>query len=139
MAIYDEYRFGMHVSTVWPNFQPLAGAKSSGTTASFERYDVPDTDARVFRISIYANTENNWASISEVAIYTRGGNHSQEVCGNGIDDDGDGLVDEGCSSSGTDPFGITENLSNKSRRTRMVYGHDRWSGFKIKPSLINKE
>ena len=68
-----ENTFGMHVSTVWPNFQPLAGATSSGDSASFERYDVPDTDARVFRIGVYGNTENNWASISEVAIYTQGG------------------------------------------------------------------
>ena len=62
--------FGIHVSTVWPNFQPLAGATSSGDSASLERYDVPDTDARVFRISVYGNTEDNNAAISEVAIYT---------------------------------------------------------------------
>jgi glucose/arabinose dehydrogenase len=66
-----QYRFGMHVSTVWPNLQPLASATSSGNTASFERYDVPDTDARIFRISVYGNTAANIAAISEVAIYTR--------------------------------------------------------------------
>lgn len=45
-------------------------AKSSGTTKSSEKYDMPaGTEGRYVRINVNGNTENNWASITEIAVF----------------------------------------------------------------------
>ncbi|AIF84236.1 F5/8 type C domain-containing protein [Candidatus Nitrososphaera evergladensis SR1] len=44
-------------------------AKSSGTTASLQRYNFADVSARFVRITVNGNTENNWASITEIKVY----------------------------------------------------------------------
>jgi hypothetical protein len=45
-------------------------AKSSGTTTSSEKYDMPaGTEGRYVRINVNGNTENNWASITEIAVF----------------------------------------------------------------------
>ena len=58
--------FTVSVSSDKVNFQPILSATSSAQTMSLERYDVPDTVARYVRITVTANTENNYASITEV-------------------------------------------------------------------------
>jgi F5/8 type C domain/Putative metal-binding motif len=80
------------------NFTPVFSGKSSGKTMGLERYDIPDTFAKYFRITVLDNTENNWASITIVDINSQAPTPppSQEVCGNGVDDNGNGQVDEGC-------------------------------------------
>ncbi len=70
--------------------------QSSGRTTSSETYNVEDTSKRYLRITVTANTENDWASITEVKITAKTSSPSPEICGNGIDDNGDGEVDEGC-------------------------------------------
>jgi hypothetical protein len=81
------------------DFIPIFIGKSTGKTTSPEKYDVQDNDARYIRITVLSNTENNWASITGVGI--NGGSQTpipnpEEVCGNGVDDDKDGQIDEGC-------------------------------------------
>ena len=63
--------FTISVSNDGVNFVNIFSGKSSGSTTNFERYDFPDVDARYVRITVTSNTENNWASITEVAIYSR--------------------------------------------------------------------
>src|SRR5215204_727083 len=84
--------------------------QSSGKTTAPETYNVEDTSARYLRITVMANTESNWASITEVKINAKTSSPSPEICGNGIDDDDDGQIDEGC----TDPFGIQKIYPTKS-------------------------
>src|SRR5215204_2280564 len=84
--------------------------QSGGKTTAPETYNVEDTSARYLRITVMANTENNWASITEVKINAKASSPSPEICGNGIDDDDDGQIDEGC----TDPFGIQKIYPTKS-------------------------
>ncbi len=58
-----------------------------------------DTFAKFVRITVDQNSENNWASITEVDINGDSQAPSptpREICGNGVDDDGDGQIDEGC-------------------------------------------
>jgi hypothetical protein len=45
--------------------------KSSGTTAALEKYDMPEavTDGRYVRITVNGNNENDWASITEIAVF----------------------------------------------------------------------
>src|SRR5918996_3438907 len=50
------------------NYQTIFTGQSSGNSISLQRYDVTDTNARYVRITVIGNTENNWASISEVDI-----------------------------------------------------------------------
>jgi hypothetical protein len=62
--------FMISVSEDNVNFQTILKLrKSSGLTSGFERYDVPDTNARYVRITVTGSSENSWASISEAAIY----------------------------------------------------------------------
>src|SRR5918992_2983621 len=81
------------------NFVPIFIGKSTGKTTSPEKYDVQDTDAKYIRITVERNSETDSASITEVDI--NGGSQTpvppqNEICGNGIDDDKDGQIDEGC-------------------------------------------
>jgi hypothetical protein len=101
------------------NFVDIFTGQSSGTTKSFERYDVPDTEARYLKITVIGNSEgNDYASISELDVY---GNIPKEICDNSIDDDGDGLIDiadSDCQQSGggggtVDPFGIAKIYPTK--------------------------
>ena len=111
--------FTISVSNDKINYQDIFDGQSSGTTKSFERYDVPYTQARFLKITFYENSEdNNYASISELDIY---GYTPREICDNGLDDDGDGLIDiadsdcegSGGGNGGTDPFGIVKIYPTK--------------------------
>jgi hypothetical protein len=97
-------------------FRTIFIGKSSGKTLSPEAYNVIDTNAKYLRITDLRNSENSWASITEVDINgdTQTPSPSPEICGNGIDDDGDKQIDEGCSTGGqTDPFGIQKIYPTK--------------------------
>ena len=113
-----ENTFTISVSNDGINFTPIFSGQSSGETTGLERYNVPDTMGRYMRITVTDNTENSWSSITEVRI--NGGPQTtppapREICGNGVDDDGDGQIDEGCQTggSGSDPFGIEEIYPTK--------------------------
>ena len=109
--------FTITTSTDGQNFVPIFSGRSSGTTVALEPYDVTDTDARYLRITVEGNSENNWASITEVDINGDSQTPSpspEEICGNGEDDNGDGRIDEGCpGSDDTDPFGIEKIYPTK--------------------------
>jgi hypothetical protein len=43
---------------------------SGGTTDNYETYSLEDTSARYLKIAVYGNTDNDWASISDLALMT---------------------------------------------------------------------
>lgn len=47
-------------------FSDVFTGKSSGSTLAPERYSFEPTGARYVKISVYGNTENNWAAIMEI-------------------------------------------------------------------------
>ena len=49
-------------------FSNILSSKSSGTTLSSEKYNIADTNARYLRITVNGNTENSYASITEISI-----------------------------------------------------------------------
>lgn len=49
-------------------FSRLLSNQSTGTISSFEKYNVPDTSARYIRITVNGNTQDNYATISEISI-----------------------------------------------------------------------
>jgi hypothetical protein len=61
--------FVISVSTDGTNFTNIFTGRSSGITLSPEIYDFPDVTARYVRITVNGNTQNNWASITEIGVY----------------------------------------------------------------------
>jgi hypothetical protein len=62
--------FIISVSDDGNTFTKKFTGKSSGSTTSLEKYSLPTgTEGRYVRITVNGNTENNWASITEVATY----------------------------------------------------------------------
>jgi F5/8 type C domain-containing protein len=62
--------FDISTSTDGTNFTTVFSGKSSGKTNSYVRYDFADvSNTRFVKITVYGNTENNWASINEVKIF----------------------------------------------------------------------
>jgi hypothetical protein len=49
-------------------FSNISSSKSSGTTLSPEKYNITDTNARYLRITVNGNTQNSYASITEISI-----------------------------------------------------------------------
>ena len=49
-------------------FSRLFSNQSTGTTASFEKYNVSDTNARYIMVTVNGNTQNSYATISEISV-----------------------------------------------------------------------
>ncbi|MFF5235335.1 discoidin domain-containing protein [Dactylosporangium sp. NPDC000521] len=61
--------FSVATSVDGVSFSERRAGTSSGTTATFERYDLPTpVDARYVRLSVTGNTQAPWASVSEVRV-----------------------------------------------------------------------
>jgi hypothetical protein len=65
--------FVVSVSDDRTNFVNKFSGKSSGATTSMEKYNMPaGTEGRYVRVMVNGNTENNWASVTEIAIIGSG-------------------------------------------------------------------
>jgi predicted phosphodiesterase len=49
-------------------FSNVFSSKSSGSTLNLEKYDIADTNARYIRVAVNGNTQNTYASITEISI-----------------------------------------------------------------------
>jgi hypothetical protein len=49
-------------------FSKLFSNQSTGTTPSFEKYNVSDTNARYIRVTVNGNTQDSYATISEISV-----------------------------------------------------------------------
>jgi hypothetical protein len=65
-----QYNFVISASNDGITFSRLFSNQSSGTTASFEKYNVSDTNARYIRVTVNGNTQNSYATISEISVNT---------------------------------------------------------------------
>lgn len=78
MAWYNgnerQYNFVISASNDGTNFSRLVSYQSSGITHNFEKYDIPDTNAKYIRVTVngniqnYGNSNNSYAAISEIAL-----------------------------------------------------------------------
>jgi hypothetical protein len=64
--------FIISVSKDGSTYKNVFDSKSSGTTTSFERYDLQDVDARYIKITVNGNTQNNYATIADLRVTTAG-------------------------------------------------------------------
>jgi hypothetical protein len=61
--------FTVSTSTDDSSYGQVFSGRASGLTTSLERYDFADKVARYVKITVNGNTENQWASISEIDVY----------------------------------------------------------------------
>ncbi|HJR84652.1 MAG TPA: LamG-like jellyroll fold domain-containing protein, partial [Nitrososphaeraceae archaeon] len=61
--------FVITVSTDGSLFSTVSTGTSSGTTLNSEKYTFSSTDARYIRVTVNGNTQNDWASITEMDIF----------------------------------------------------------------------
>jgi F5/8 type C domain-containing protein len=60
--------FLISISNNGKSFKKVFSGKSSGTTTSPEKYNI-NKSARYVRITVNGNTQNKWASITEIDVY----------------------------------------------------------------------
>jgi hypothetical protein len=60
--------FAIGVSKDGTTFTQVFSGKTSGTTTALETYDFPDTVGRYVRVTVNGNTQNQWASITEIRV-----------------------------------------------------------------------
>jgi len=60
--------FVISISNDGVKFLNIFSSKSSGSTVNLEKYDIVDTNARYIRIAVNGNTQNTYASITEISI-----------------------------------------------------------------------
>ncbi len=61
-------RFTLSTSMDGTTFTQVFSGASSGTTSSYERYTFPAVTARYVKVTVNGNTQNTWASISEMTV-----------------------------------------------------------------------
>ena len=60
--------FVISTSTDGIKFSNVFSSKSSGSTLDLEKYNIVDTNARFVRITVNGNTQNSYASITEISV-----------------------------------------------------------------------
>ena len=88
--------FEIAASNDGTSFTKIFSGKSSGTTTGTEEYDISDTQARYLKITVTGNTQSDWVSITEIDVFGTASSTQQEICGDAIDNNGNGQIDEGC-------------------------------------------
>ncbi len=71
--------FVISTSTDGTTYKTVLSSKSSGSTLSFDKYVIPTTSARYVKIIVNGNTQNDYASITEVKIQTTSSTQPQET------------------------------------------------------------
>ena len=71
--------FVISISNDGSSYKTLFNSKSTGTTATFERYDLQNVVARYIKITVNGNTQNNYASIVDIKANTNEGNSSNDL------------------------------------------------------------
>ena len=66
-------QFSISTSQDGTTFTPLISDQSTKTTNSYERYLIQDStlNATYIRVTVNGNTENDWASISEIRAFSK--------------------------------------------------------------------
>ena len=125
-----QYTFDISSSQDGNVFSKIFSGINTVTDAP-EKYTFSETQARYVKITVTGNTQNNWASISEVEIFGSPDPTPtplpQEICGDGIDNNKNGQIDEGCPSKPPSP---PPNGNPGSDGVRKIYptaqGGDSW-------------
>src|SRR5688572_3503583 len=74
-----ENNFVITTSTDGTTYKDILSSKSSGNTLSFDKYVIPTTTARYVKIIVYGNTQNDYASITEMKVQTTTSSQPQQT------------------------------------------------------------
>ena len=74
-----ESNFVISTSTDGTTYKNILSSKSSGSTLSFDKFVIPTTSARYVKIIVNGNTQNDYASITEVKLQTTSSIQPQET------------------------------------------------------------
>lgn len=72
-------RFTLSVSEDGARFRPVFTGLSSGHSAAPERYAFRPVPGRYVRVTVEGNSENDWASISELAVHAGPPQHAADT------------------------------------------------------------
>ena len=101
-----QYTFDISSSQDGNVFSKIFSGINTAANAA-EKYTFSETKARYVRITVAGNTQNDWASITELDIFGSPDSTPtpipQEICGDGIDNNNNGQIDEGCPSEPPSP------------------------------------
>lgn len=101
-----QYTFDISSSQDGNVFSKIFSGINTATNAA-EKYTFSETKARYVKITVAGNTQNDWASITELDIFGSPDSTPtpipQEICGDGIDNNNNGQIDEGCPSEPPSP------------------------------------
>ena len=114
--------FVISISNDGMSYQTLFNSKSTGTTATFERYDLQNVDARYIKITVNGNTQNNYASIVDINVNTNEGNSSDQAKKNVAALSGDCVktkVSKVTASGNKKPY-VPNNAIDNNTKTRWV-------------------
>ncbi len=121
--------FVLSTSTDGTTFTTLYDGESSGETNSHERYLIQDSNltAQYIKVTVNGNTENDWASISEIRAFSKPASQSP-----GPDPDPDPDPDPNPGpSNGTDVFGVKKIYKDKPNG-------EKWFMNMVNPSSDNR-
>ena len=65
------------------SYKSVLSTVSSGKSLSYEKYNIVDTNARYIRITVNGNSQNNYATISEIRALVPSSSQSQVQCTDG--------------------------------------------------------
>ncbi|MDW0223636.1 MAG: discoidin domain-containing protein, partial [Nitrososphaeraceae archaeon] len=71
--------FVISTSTDGSTYKVVLTSKSAGNTLSYEKYQIPTTLARYVKITVNGNTQNNYASVTEVKAQTTTSSQPQQT------------------------------------------------------------
>jgi hypothetical protein len=71
--------FVISTSTDGSTYNTVLTSKSAGNTLSYEKYQIPTALARYVKITVNGNTQNNYASITEVRVQTSTSSQQQQT------------------------------------------------------------
>ena len=71
--------FVISTSTDGSTYNTVLTSKSAGNTLSYEKYQIPTVLARYVKITVNGNTQNNYASITEVRVQTSTSSQQQQT------------------------------------------------------------
>ena len=74
-----ESNFVISTSTDGSSYKNVLSTKSTGNTLSFDKYVIPNIQARYVKIIVNGNTQNDYASITEAKIQTTASNQPQQT------------------------------------------------------------
>jgi hypothetical protein len=63
------YIFAIATSIDGNTFTTKLSQASSGTTINSEKYSFSTTDSRYVRVTVYGNTVNTWAAMTELDVF----------------------------------------------------------------------